>query len=88
LNKAYHVNDPSEELGYTDLIAIELATILEQNSGWMMGTPYVSEEGMEEMADLFDEVPIPLKGIVYNKFLTEVESRGIEYSRDMFSRPN
>jgi hypothetical protein len=35
---------------------------------------------------LFEEVPIPLRTIVYGKFLAELDSRGVKYDREIFQK--
>jgi hypothetical protein len=82
-----HVEDVTE-VSYTDLIAVEMAEAFESNSGSVHGHVYLSIEGMEELADLFEEVPIPLRGIVYGKFLKELDSRGINYDPEQFRKPH
>lgn len=88
MNNSVHVTEPSEDLGYTDLIAVEMVSAYELNMGWMYGEPYLSQNGMEELADLFEEVPIPLKAIVFGKFLSELEARGIKYNKEEWKRPH
>jgi hypothetical protein len=80
-----HVADVTEE-SYTDLIAVEMAEAFESNAGSIHGHVYLTVEGMEELADLFEEVPIPLRGIVYGKFLKELDSRGINYDPEQFRK--
>lgn len=83
-----HITDPSEELGYTDLVAVEMVAAYELHTAYLYGEQYLSQEGMEELADLFEEVPIPLKGIVFGKFINELEARGIKYNKEEWKRPH
>jgi hypothetical protein len=87
LNKETHVEDVTNE-NYTDLIAVEMATVFEENSSSYMGHVYLSQEGMEELADIFEEVPLPLRAIVYSKFIDELNHRGIPYDAEQFRKPH
>jgi hypothetical protein len=85
--KEAHINpEAATEESYTDLIAVEMAEAFEDNARWHMGTVFLSQEGMDELADLFEEVPIPLRTIVYGKFLAELDSRGVKYDREIFQK--
>jgi len=87
VNKEVHVEDTTNE-NYTDLIAVEMAEAFEDNSKWHMGAVYLTQEGMDELADIFEEVPIPLRGIVFGKFLNELDNRGVKYDKEQFQRPH
>lgn len=90
MNKEYHVKPEGEgdETSYTDLIAVEMAEVYEANSNTHFGEIFITQEGMEELADLFEEVPLPLRGIVYGKFIDELNSRGAKYDPEQFRKPH
>lgn len=88
MKDAHITDDVANDESYTDLIAIEMAETFEMNSRSYMGNTYLSMEGMDELADIFEEVPIALRAIVYGKFLQELENRGVKFDREMFQRAN
>lgn len=67
-------------------MAWELADLFDEHS-WTDAegdTLYVTEEGLEAMADHFGEILPELRGDVYEHFIKELDERGIDYDVTQF----
>lgn len=47
-------------------------------------TKDITLKGMQELAEIFNAVPIELRGIVFRAFLEELDVRGIDCDVDQF----
>lgn len=74
-----------------DTIASDMVNVFEQHSKTYAvasddyvgpAQTYVSEEGMQQLGDIFDRVPMTLRPAVFEVFISRLQEKGINYSLD------
>ncbi len=71
------------------MLANDLADIFEDNIIYTEecqdgGSILINEHGMRQLGDMFEQVADPLRAIVFEHLLLELESRDIAYDIDQF----
>lgn len=61
-----------------------MADIFEKNYRYFGGEVYVSNEGLEALADYFNTVELELRAPVFEWFIVELNNRDIEYDTNWF----
>lgn len=71
---------------YPKMVAIGMADKYEENLMYVGGLPYVSEDTLKELSNMFGEVSPILRASVFNDFTKELTRRGVDYDVDQFKQ--